>query len=72
MKRYLTFYGDEYYPAGGMEDYAGDFDTLDDAKKHLDANHLKEKAHDVDWKHTWCHVWDTSDMTECFSKGNHF
>jgi hypothetical protein len=31
MKRYLLFAGDEYYPAGGWEDFRGDFDNPSDA-----------------------------------------
>lgn len=32
MKRYLLFMGAEHYPNGGWEDFAGDFDTIDEAK----------------------------------------
>ena len=31
MKRYLLFSGHDYYPIGGMGDFAGDFDTLEAA-----------------------------------------
>jgi hypothetical protein len=30
-KRYLLFGGDIYYPTGGWDDFAGDFDTADAA-----------------------------------------
>lgn len=29
MKRYLTFIGAVYYPSGGMNDFKGDFNTID-------------------------------------------
>lgn len=31
MKRYLAFSGDNYYPAGGWDDFKGDFDSLTEA-----------------------------------------
>lgn len=33
----LLFAGDGYYPAGGWDDYVGTFDTIDDAKAHIDS-----------------------------------
>ena len=36
MKNYLVFLGDNYYPCGGMRDFKEDFDTLDDAKNHIE------------------------------------
>lgn len=33
MKRYLPFVFDQHYPSGGWEDFRGDFDNDDDAKK---------------------------------------
>ena len=32
MKRFLRFEYAKYYPGGGMEDFVGDFDTLEEAK----------------------------------------
>jgi hypothetical protein len=32
VKRYLLFYGDNYYPSGGWDDFKGDFDSVDEAK----------------------------------------
>jgi glyoxylase-like metal-dependent hydrolase (beta-lactamase superfamily II) len=31
MKRYLLFTGDTFYPGGGMKDFRGDFNTIDEA-----------------------------------------
>jgi hypothetical protein len=40
MKRYWLFSWDTYYPSGGMSDYRGSFDSLEDARRHLN---LSEK-----------------------------
>ncbi len=31
----MLFYGDEYYPAGGWEDFYGYFDSVEEAEKTL-------------------------------------
>ena len=33
MKRYWLFEQQQYYPSGGMLDFLGDFDTVEEAKK---------------------------------------
>lgn len=33
MKKYLLFAGHEFYPDGGMEDFEGDYDSLDEIKE---------------------------------------
>lgn len=33
VKRYWLFTGEEFYPEGGMLDFAASYDTLDDAKR---------------------------------------
>jgi hypothetical protein len=53
MKRYLVFIGDDYYPRGGFNDFAGDYDVEADAI---------EKAKTIeDDKYQWAHVYDTKD-----------
>jgi hypothetical protein len=32
MKRYLLFTYDSYYPGGGWTDFAGSFDTIEEAR----------------------------------------
>ena len=32
MKKYIVFGYDNYYPVGGLNDIAGSFDTLEEAK----------------------------------------
>lgn len=31
MKKYLLFYGDDYYPNGGVADFKQDYETLEEA-----------------------------------------
>lgn len=33
MKRFWLFQGDDYYPSGGMGDFCGDFDSVEEAKE---------------------------------------
>ena len=41
---YLLFSGSEYYPAGGADDFAGAFPSIEAAKAHF-AQHEREWAH---------------------------
>jgi hypothetical protein len=42
-KRFLVFTYDHYYPGGGMNDFRGSFDTLEEAKEYIVRdNHLKD------------------------------
>lgn len=57
MKRYWLFYGTVYYPSGGMKDYKGDYDTLEEAK----AAFLKwaEEEWGLPTTFAWCHIYDS-------------
>lgn len=46
---YFLFMGDIYYPKGGMDDYKGSFDTLDEAMKV--GNELKYFSVTGNWGH---------------------
>lgn len=48
MKRYLLFYGETYYPAGGWGDFRGSFDTLREATDAFGAPADNYWAHVVD------------------------
>ena len=52
MKRYMLFAGDRYYPAGGMKDCKGMFETMEAAQSF--AAGLFQRV-GVDW----VHVYDT-------------
>ena len=54
MNRYLAFFGDNYYPDGGMGDFIGSYKTLNNAK---DAIALKEMISSK--ISSWGHVYDT-------------
>lgn len=56
MKRFLLFYGDVYYPNGGMDDFKGSYDTLEEAMKEKDSNYNYKVNYKV---HGWVHIWDT-------------
>ena len=49
MKRYMLFHGDHYYPAGGMNDFQGSYDTLSMAVKALSSY----------GSYDWFHILDT-------------
>ena len=59
MKRYLVFYGELYYPNGGMRDFIGDFDNLDNAIVHLN-NHHNEYSEGRNVQ-IWGNVYDSID-----------
>ena len=48
MKKYLLFYGLHYYPGGGMSDYYGDFDTIEEIDEFLTQEKLKN-TYSWDW-----------------------
>jgi hypothetical protein len=58
MKRYLVFFGNDYYPSGGMMDLVASCDTIDDCLIALQKS-LQEKLLS-DWADCWGHVFDTS------------
>jgi hypothetical protein len=71
MKRYLAFYGDNYYPNGGMDDFVGSYDTLDEAKSAVSEEHLK-RTHPphYSWDSMWAHIYDSvSDSEACMMHG---
>jgi hypothetical protein len=59
MKRFLSFYGDIYYPSGGMEDFVGDFATLDEAKEGIEKKLVGEGGLRDNWEYQWAHIYDT-------------
>lgn len=51
MKRYLLFYGARYYPIGGMDDFQGSFDTIEEAKKaYLESDNERD--------YSWADIFD--------------
>jgi len=52
MKRYLVFCGSNYYPCGGMNDFAGSYDDLEEAKSVADG-YDDEFGKIEDWGHVY-------------------
>ena len=59
MKRYLAFYGDCYYPSGGMGDFIGDFDTKEEAIQAIEEAHIEKRPDDLEWEWAWVQIYDT-------------
>ena len=66
MKNYLAFYGMDYYPEGGMEDFIGDFDTLEEAKNFIYDKHNKEG--NTSWDCLWCQIYSLSDRNYVYDR----
>lgn len=59
--RYLVFGGQEYYPAGGMDDFVASFDDLEQAVARMRQLNEPDK-----WGYRsceWCHVYDVQEGT---------
>jgi hypothetical protein len=52
MMRYILFAGDRYYPAGGMKDCKGMFETMESAQSFAEGLFQRASA-------DWAHVFDT-------------
>jgi len=65
MKRFLAFRNSVYYAAGGMNDFLGDFDTLEEAQKAVRGGNDKWEN---DWwnekeDNDWGHIYDSLERT---------
>jgi hypothetical protein len=52
MKRYLLFYGHNYYPCGGVSDLCNDFDTKEEAIQLLveqEEKYRNEYGSNIHW-----------------------
>ncbi len=81
MKRFLAFYNQDYYPSGGMNDFIGDFETLEEAvnavtekdttqRNAIKASWEKQGNFTYEWKQfedMWAHIWDIETNTEAWS-----
>ena len=70
MKRYLVFFGSNYYPSGGMGDFVGDFDNVEECKKALDFKVIEDYSPEIHgnaddyvikrWQsYNWGQIYDT-------------
>lgn len=67
MKKYLAFYGKVYYPSGGMDDFIGDYDTLEEAIEAINTKHKNEGTRET-WEYAWANVWSVEDRIEVYTK----
>jgi len=65
MKRYLAFFGDNFYPNGGMGDFLIDHDNVDDAETMILVK-FKESFGNTQSK--WGHVYDTVNKEIVYKK----
>jgi len=70
MKRYLLFGGDQYYASGGMADYIGDYDDVEEAEMAARALEGKKRpiwsmSSDRDTRVEWWHIFDTKVFEIC-------
>ena len=65
MKRYLVFCGENYYPYGGMEDFIGDYDTIDECQSILHSTTIVREILEDDYDDgvvnypEWSQIWDS-------------
>lgn len=64
MNRYLSFFGDDFYPDGGMGDFLNDFKTLGEAMKAIQHEFDTDKSVSFPWGH----VYDTVNKEIVFKK----
>ena len=75
MKRYLVFFGAEYYPSGGMNDFLTDCDSIEDGKIKI-AERIKSlfvengdsaiEQYEYNKKYNWAHIYDTEERKEVY------
>jgi hypothetical protein len=62
MKNYLVFYGDCYYPKGGMDDFIGDFETLPEAFTAIETERKKM----LQYQERWATIWSVKERKNVF------
>lgn len=61
VRRFWLFHGRTFYPEGGANDFAGSYDTIDDAVAVAAGRTLL--THLGAYMYCWWHVLDTQTMT---------
>lgn len=65
MNRYLSFFGNNFYPNGGMGDFISSHDNLKDAKAAVETQDLLKAT-----TSTWGHVYDLVDKEIVYERDN--
>lgn len=74
MKQFMAFYGRNYYPSGGMDDFIGDYDTKEDALAAINKKNEDYPPYDTDdtddarWNCAWAHIYDTKNRAEVWNR----
>jgi len=63
MNRYLAFFGDEFFPNGGMDDFVGSYKSLKEAREAITTKELRMML-----KASWGHVYDTVNKEIVYTK----
>lgn len=73
MKKYLVFCGMKYYPAGGMNDFIGSSNSIDEAGisigNFIRNDNNNEPLHEL-LEMYWFHIFDTEKMKIVFDESN--
>ena len=69
MNRYFVFYGDVFYPMGGMRDFIGSFESMTEAHIAVNSAHASSRKEDEEWEYGWAQIWDSREGKEVFFKG---
>lgn len=69
MKQYFAFYGDIYEPNGGMKDFIGDFELIDDAKAAIESARANDRPDDDEYLYCFCHIWDSINRKFIYEHG---
>lgn len=72
MKRFIVFSGDMYGQYGGMDDFTGDTDTLDEAfnlaELQIFTNVLEHTEQEY-YRNNWIQIYDTQSMKMVWESG---
>jgi hypothetical protein len=76
MKRFLVFFGDKYYPSGGMDDFVSDHvlieEALDALASKVEASMLNRDIYSfANWELCWGHIYDAASNSRAFDSGDY-
>ena len=69
MKKYLAFYGNEFYPNEAMDDFIGDFDIIDEAIDRIKKENLEKDKGSMEYN--WGLVYDTEIRKYVYTHGSY-
>lgn len=69
MKRYLAFYGMEFYPNEGMDDFIGDFETHSEAISFIKKTNKEDNNGSMSSR--WALVYDSENRIYVYKDGTY-